>query len=95
VFDLKTHAIERIFPEPANSSALAAGYITSLLTDVRGRLWIATFGGGVNILESRDAHGKPQLRRLGTAQGLNNDNVNKLLEDSKRNIWVSTTTGWH
>ena len=91
--DLKTHAIERIFPEPANSSALAAGYITSLLTDVRGRLWIATFGGGVNILESRDAHGKPQLRRLGTAQGLNNDNVNKLLEDSKRNIWVSTDDG--
>jgi len=26
-------------------------------------------------------------------QGLNNDNVNKLLEDSKRNIWVSTDDG--
>ncbi|MDB6161917.1 MAG: hypothetical protein JWO04_5623 [Gammaproteobacteria bacterium] len=91
--DLKTRSIEPIFPEPANPSALAAGYITSLLTDVRGRLWIASFGGGVNILESRDAHGKPQFRRLGTVQGLNNDNVNKLLEDSKHNIWVSTDDG--
>src|SRR5882757_3012324 len=91
--DLKTHAIERILPEPANPTALAAGYITSLLTDSRGRLWIATFGGRVNILESRDAHGKPQFRRLGISQGLNNDNVNKLLEDSKRNIWVSTDDG--
>jgi ligand-binding sensor domain-containing protein len=91
--DLKTRSIERIFPEPANIAALAAGYITSLLTDVRGRLWIATFGGGVNILESRDAHGKLQFRRIGTVQGLNNDNVNKLLEDSKHNIWASTDDG--
>jgi diguanylate cyclase (GGDEF)-like protein len=91
--DLKTHAIERILPEPANPTALAAGYITSLLTDSRGRLWIATFGGGVNILESRAADGKPRFARLGIAQGLNNDNADKLLEDSKHNIWVGTDDG--
>jgi diguanylate cyclase (GGDEF)-like protein len=91
--DLKTRAIEKILPEPADPSALAAGYITSLLTDPRGRLWIATFGGGVNILESRDAQGKPRFRRLGTTQGLNNDNANKLLEDSRHNIWTSTDDG--
>jgi diguanylate cyclase (GGDEF)-like protein len=91
--DLKTRAIERILPEPANSAALAAGYITSLLTDSRGRLWIATFGGGVNILESRAAGGKPRFQRLGIAQGLNNDNADKLLEDSKHNIWVGTDDG--
>jgi diguanylate cyclase (GGDEF)-like protein len=91
--DLKTHAIERIFPEPANPTALAAGYITSLLTDPRGRLWVATFGGGVNVLESRDARGKPQFRRLGTTHGLNNDNADKLLEDSKHNVWVATDDG--
>ena len=91
--ELQTHAIERILPEPANPSALAAGYITSLLTDSRGRLWIATFGGGVNILESRDAQGKPRFRRLGVAQGLNNDNADKLLEDSRHNIWAATDDG--
>ena len=91
--DLKTHAIERILPEPANPAALAAGYITSLLTDPRGRLWVATFGGGVNILESRDAGGRPRFNRLGVAQGLNNDDADKLLEDSKHNIWVATDDG--
>jgi diguanylate cyclase (GGDEF)-like protein len=91
--DLKTRAIERIFPEPANPAALAAGYITSLLTDSRGRLWIATFGGGVNILASRAASGKPRLQRLASAQGLNNDNVDKLLADSKHNIWAATDDG--
>ena len=91
--DLTTHAVERILPEPANPTALAAGYITSLLTDSRGRLWIATFGGGVNILEARGAAGKPRFTRLGIAQGLNNDNADKLLEDSKHNIWVGTDDG--
>ena len=91
--DLRTHAIERILPEPANPTALAAGYITSLLSDSRGRLWIATFGGGVNVLEPRAADGKPKFTRLGIARGLNNDNADKLLEDSKHNIWVSTDDG--
>jgi len=91
--DLATHAIERILPEPANPTALAAGYITSLLTDTRGRLWIATFGGGVNILEARGADGKPRFTRMSVTQGLNNDNADKLLEDSKHNIWVGTDDG--
>jgi diguanylate cyclase (GGDEF)-like protein len=91
--DLRTHAIERILPEPANPTGLAAGYITSLLTDGRGRLWIATFGGGVNILESRGADGKPKFTRLGISRGLNNDNADKLLEDSRHNIWVGTDDG--
>jgi diguanylate cyclase (GGDEF)-like protein len=91
--DLRTRQIERIFPDPADPAALAAGYITSVLTDARGRLWVATFGGGVNILESRTPEGKPRFRRLGLAQGLNNENTNKLLEDSKHTIWVSTDDG--
>ncbi len=91
--DLNTHAIERILPEPANPTGLAAGYITSLLTDSRGRLWIATFGGGVNILESRDARGKPLFKRLGIAQGLNNDNADMLLEDSRHDVWAGTDDG--
>ena len=91
--DLDTHSIERILPEPANPTALAAGYITSLLLDTHGRLWIDTFGGGVNILEAWDAGAKPRFKRLGLAQGLNNANANELLEDSRHNIWTSTDDG--
>lgn len=91
--DLGTRAIERILPDPTNPTGLAAGYITSLLTDSRGRLWIATFGGGVNILEARGAGGQPKFARLGIAQGLNNDNADKLLEDSRHNIWAGTDDG--
>ncbi|HVO48481.1 MAG TPA: two-component regulator propeller domain-containing protein [Steroidobacteraceae bacterium] len=91
--DLASHHIEKILPDPTNPSALAAGYITSLLTDSHGRLWVATFGGGVNVLEARDAAGRPHFRRIGITQGLNNENSNKLLEDRQRTIWVSTDDG--
>lgn len=91
--DLKTHEIDRILPDPADPNGLAAGYITSVLTDSRGRVWVATFGGGVNVLESRDSRGKPRFRRLGIAQGLNNDNADMLLEDSRHSVWAGTDDG--
>jgi diguanylate cyclase (GGDEF)-like protein len=91
--NLATHAIERIVPDPKDPQALAAGYVTALQTDSQGRLWVATFGGGVNVLESRDSSGRPRFRRLGLAQGLNNNNADKLLEDGKRRIWASTDDG--
>ncbi|HET9390473.1 MAG TPA: diguanylate cyclase, partial [Steroidobacteraceae bacterium] len=91
--DLRTHAVERVLPDAASPTALSASYITSLLTDSKGRLWVATFGGGVDVLESRDAQGRPRFHRLGIAQGFVNENANKLLEDLQRNVWVSTDEG--
>ncbi len=68
--DLATRAIERIMPAPANPTALAAGYVTSLLTDSRGRLWVATFGGGVNILEGRAPGRQAALSAPGNRPGI-------------------------
>src|SRR5579863_131679 len=91
--NVKTHAIERFLPESTDPSALSASYVTSLLTDSHGRLWVATFGGGVNLLESRDAYGRLHFRHIGSAQGFVNENANKLLEDLQHQLWVSTDEG--
>ncbi|HKT73684.1 MAG TPA: diguanylate cyclase [Steroidobacteraceae bacterium] len=91
--DLRTRTVERILPDKADSRALSGAYVTSLLTDARGRLWVGTLGGGVSVLESRDEKGRPRFRRLGSDEGLINDNANKLLEDRQKNVWVSTDNG--
>ncbi len=88
-----SHAIERIVPESTNASSLSASYVTSLLTDSRGRLWVATFGGGVDVLESRDPSNHLRFHHIGIAQGFVNENTNKLLEDLQHQIWVSTDEG--
>ncbi|MDB6045419.1 MAG: hypothetical protein JWM63_3970 [Gammaproteobacteria bacterium] len=91
--DLASHTVERILPDPPDSSALATGYVATLLTDRRGRLWVGTLGGGISMLESRDRNGRPRFRRLGVRQGLASENIDKLLEDTRGRIWASTDDG--
>jgi diguanylate cyclase (GGDEF)-like protein len=92
-FELASHAVERILPDPQDPAALAAGYVSTLLTDRQGRLWVGSLGGGISILEMRDPRGRPRFHRLGVRQGLVNENVNKLLEDEGGRIWASTDDG--
>ncbi len=91
--DTATEKIERIPPDPKDPRSLSAGFVSSLLTDRRGRLWVATQGGGIDVLEPRDGETRPGFRRLGIAQGLPNDNVDKLLTDATGRIWASTDNG--
>jgi signal transduction histidine kinase/ligand-binding sensor domain-containing protein len=89
----KTHTVERILPYSGDPRALAAGFISSLLTDRQGRLWVGTLGGGISILEGRDANGRAHFRQIGTTQGLPNPHVDMLLADHDGGIWVSTDDG--
>jgi diguanylate cyclase (GGDEF)-like protein len=91
--DPASHVVERIFPDPQQRTALSAGYVATLLTDRRGRLWVGTLGGGINVMEGRDRAGKPRFIRLGARQGLASENIDKLLEDARGQIWASTDDG--
>ena len=82
--DVPSGAIERV---PSN------GFVASTLLDRRGRLWVASFGSGVQVLEGRDSLGHWRSRQLGLREGLPHLGVNKLLEDAQGNIWVSTDNG--
>jgi diguanylate cyclase (GGDEF)-like protein len=91
--DISSGAIERVPANSADPTQLLDGYVAATLVDHRGRLWVASFGSGVQVLESRDAQGHWRFRRLGLREGLPHLGVNKLLEDSHGNIWVSTDNG--
>lgn len=91
-FDPATHTVERIVPKPSEENT-PTGLISSLLTDRKGRLWVATMGSGIHVLESQDTDGSPRFHWLGTAEGLPNANVDKLLMDSAGNVWASTDDG--
>jgi diguanylate cyclase (GGDEF)-like protein len=97
--DRTTHAIvERILPNPPDPNALRAGYVSTLLTDRRGRLWAGSLGGGISVLDGWDANGKagaprPHFIRLGSNQGLASESIDKLLEDTHGRIWASTDDG--
>jgi len=91
--DLVSGAVEKIPFDPADPDGLSAGYVSSLRLDQQGRLWVGLFGGGVNLATGRNSKGRLIFKKVGTEEGLPNNNVDGLLTDSRGQIWVSTDDG--
>lgn len=72
-----------------DNSALSSDYISILFCDSDNRMWIGTSGGGINIYDSCTG----EIKTLTTANGLLNDNVCSIIEDSQSYIWISTVAG--
>lgn len=85
--------VEQLHTDAADPSALLAGYVASLLIDARGRLWVASIGSGIQVLEARDADGRTHFRRLGMREGLPHNGIDKLLLDEHGTVWASTDEG--
>lgn len=91
--DFSSLTIEHITADRADPLALPLGYVSSLLIDRQGRLWVGTLGGGIAVLQVDERNRRPRFRRLGLAQGLLNNTVDQLLEDAQGRIWASTDDG--
>jgi diguanylate cyclase (GGDEF)-like protein len=89
--DLATGAVDALLPAPADPTALGGGYISSLLTDRKGRLWVGTFSGGIDVLEGRATDGTFRFHRI--LDGLLNENIDMLVEARDGKIWASTDGG--
>lgn len=63
--------------------------IMAIHKDRDGNIWLATMGGGVNILGAD----LKSVRTITTAGGLANNTIYGILEDSSGNIWVSSNNG--
>jgi diguanylate cyclase (GGDEF)-like protein len=91
--DTVSGEIERVPVDASDPSQLPGGFVSSTLTDRRGRLWVASFGAGVQVLERRDADGHWHFRRFGLREGLPHLGVDKLLQDARGDIWAATDDG--
>ncbi len=85
--------VELVPTELATADRLAPGYVSSLLLDRQGRLWLSNFGIGVIMLERTDADGQRHFRRFSKLQGMPDNGANMVLEDVDGAIWASTDTG--
>jgi diguanylate cyclase (GGDEF)-like protein len=92
LLDTASGKVEQIQPDPRDPQALSVGLIPSLLTDRKGRLWVGTVNGSVDVLEGRDAAGRPRFRRLAAGRPLKGA-ANQWLMDPAGRIWTSTDDG--
>jgi diguanylate cyclase (GGDEF)-like protein len=85
--------VERLPSDNADRTRGPNGFVSSLFIDRRGRLWAASFGNGISILERTDAAGRRWFRRLTTADGLPDNSVNMMVQDRTGQVWLSTDLG--
>jgi ligand-binding sensor domain-containing protein/two-component sensor histidine kinase len=77
-----------IFRNINTSAGLASDYVTSIIQDNKGFIWIAT-GNGVQKYDGNSFttyHHDPY-----NSQSINSDNDGLLLKDKEDNIWIMTT----
>ncbi len=92
-FDIASGTAKKIMPDAANPLSLSAAWASALAIDNKGRLWVGTLGGGVNVMFGRDSQNRPSLMHIGETQGLPNTSAAMLQVDHGGNIWVSTNDG--
>lgn len=84
-------SVEHYPAGPTLARGLSAGFVTALMLDGESRLWVGSYGGGIDVLP---AAGKgATILRVGVAQGLPDGTVNALLQDGDGRVWASTDDG--
>ena len=91
--DTATLSVTRPLQEKPGTIGLPSGYVSSMLLDRRGRLWVAIFGAGVRVIEAAVPAPALRAQRVTSAQGLPHDGVNALVADFGGDIWASTDGG--
>jgi ligand-binding sensor domain-containing protein/two-component sensor histidine kinase len=66
---------------------LSQSQVYDITEDYRGRLWMATRGGGISIYDGLN------FRTLTQKTGLSNDFVYCFYKDKQQNIWIGTNDG--
>lgn len=81
------------FYSGSEPNSLALNDITHIYEDGSGKIWLGTYGAGVNVLDLSE-EGKPLFQKYDQSNGLSNSVVYGILGDeSGHNLWFSTENG--
>ncbi|MCM1151965.1 MAG: ATP-binding protein [Alistipes senegalensis] len=75
---------------PGDTASLGNNDIIHIFKDSSARIWLATYGGGLNLIEGYDADGLPRFRCYDLADGLPSNICMAVTEDHRGDLWVST-----
>jgi ligand-binding sensor domain-containing protein/serine phosphatase RsbU (regulator of sigma subunit) len=87
--DKRSGRVIRYIHDIANPTSISHDYVTAIHEDAAGRLWIATWGGGLNLFD----RATKKFTAVRVAQGLASDTVLGILEDKSGALWLTTNDG--
>lgn len=74
-----------------NINSLSHSYISKVVADKEGILWIGTRGGGLNSFDTKTEQFTQY--RVSSDNGITHDSIHSIIKDSKGNLWVGTLGG--
>ena len=102
-FDPQTGQFLSYRHDPEDPTSLSEDFVTGVLEDSRGDLWVTTFGGGLNRLSTSlpaiqksietGENLSAQFDRISLGGDAGNDTLGTIMEDSLGNIWIATRNG--
>jgi len=84
---------ERFLNDPSDSSSISHDYILDIFEGEDEKLWIGTFGGGLNQLNLKDIKKREHFKSFSLAEGLPNQVIKAIQEDDTGTLWVSSNRG--
>ncbi len=76
-----------------DSQSLSENFLVDLLVDRKGRMWIATRGGGLNLYDPAIDGFIHYKHIIGDTHSLSNDRVTSLFERKDGKLWLTTDGG--
>lgn len=81
--------VRRFIAETHSPGSLHSSFVKSVYRDSQKKLWVGTWGGGLSMLNADDS----TFTTYNTGNGLPNNVVYGMLEDSAGMLWLSTNVG--
>ena len=82
--------IEQYAHDPQRSQSLSSNFVTAVLRDKSGVLWVGTEHGGLCRVREEKMHFKSYTVEN---SNLSNNNIKSLICDSQNRLWIATNTG--
>jgi len=79
--------------DPADNNSLSSNNIYSIIEDQYKRIWIGTYGGGLNLVEERSDQTLRCRHFTASNSNLSVNEIRNIFQDSKGRFWVATTFG--
>jgi ligand-binding sensor domain-containing protein len=76
-----------------NPHSLSNNEVKCIFEDSRGRVWIGTSGGGINLAHMGERLDETTFKHFTIEEGLVNNIVQAIEEDDAGNLWISTENG--
>ncbi len=79
--------------DPKDKHSITHNYILALYENAKGEFWVGTFGGGLNKIVFIENESEIKFKSYTETDGLPNNVIKGILEDSEHNLWLSTNKG--